>query len=198
MKSLRYLILTLVAVSATAFADNVPKEIKIRVVNFKTCVEQSKLGKQEQSTFEALKKQMENVLAEKEKTLNEIATKFEDADYLDSISPDAETELKRKFRGLNQEYTQLQSQYMQALQQTNYKVIQKLTDTVTAAAATVAKENGLDVVLNEEGAFFVNPALDISQQVITLMDQNFDKEPAENKPAPLDLQSLPKITPDKK
>ena len=44
--------------------------LRIAVVNFKKCVEQSKQGKQEQSSFEAMKKQMESVLAEKEKSLN--------------------------------------------------------------------------------------------------------------------------------
>ncbi len=75
---------------------------KVGVVNFKTCVEQSEMGKKEQANFESLKKQMEGVLEEKEKALNEIANKFNDPDYLDSLSPEAEAELKHKFRSLNQ------------------------------------------------------------------------------------------------
>lgn len=158
-----------------------PDSPKIRVVNFKTCVEESKLGKQEQSSFEALKKQMEGVLSEKEKTLNELATKFEDPDYLDSLSPEAETEMKRKFRNLNQEFTQLQSQYMQSLQQTNFKVVQKLTDTVTKASKEVAERQGVDLILNEEGIFYVSSALDISKQVVTVMDQSFEKDASDAK-----------------
>ncbi|MFQ5729127.1 MAG: OmpH family outer membrane protein, partial [Waddliaceae bacterium] len=81
---------------------------KIGLVNFKACVEKSKFGKQEQDNFEALKKQMEGVLEEKEKTLSEISTKFNDPDYLDSLSSEAEAELKHKFRSLNQELAQHQ------------------------------------------------------------------------------------------
>lgn len=151
--------------------------LKVGIVSFKTCVEQSKIGKQEQASFEALKKQMESVLAEKEKSLNDMASKFNDADYLDSLSPEAETELKRKFRALNQEISQQQNQYLQTLQQTNFKVVQKLQELVTKAAQTIAKNEKLDLVLNEEGSFYSSPSLDISQKVIAILDQDFDKNP---------------------
>lgn len=150
---------------------------KIALVNFKTCVEQSKVGKQEQANFEALKKQMESVLAEKEKTLNEMAAKFNDEDYLDSLAPEAETELKRKFRSMSQEIGQQQNQYLQTLQQTNMKVIQKLTDLVTKASEAVAKNEKLDIVLNEEACFYCSPNLDVTDKVVKLLDEDFEKAP---------------------
>lgn len=156
------------------------KPLKLAVVNFKTCVEQSKLGKQEQAGFESMKKQMESALEEKEKTLNDMAAKFNDPDYLDSLSAEAETEVKRKFRALSQELSGYQNQYMQILQQTNYKVIQKLTDAVSNTSAQYAKENKIDLILNEE-SFFYSIELDISKEIIALMDKQFDKEAAESK-----------------
>jgi len=170
--------------TATNKAD---KKLTIRTVNFNTCVDTSKLGKLEKANFEALKKQMEGILGDKEKTLNEIAEKFEDPDHLDSLSPEAETEMRHDFRNKNQELTQLQSQYYQALNQTNMKVVQKLTEIVNGTAATVAKQNGIDLILSEESYFFAIPELDISPMVVTIMDQLFDeakaKEAATTKPA---------------
>lgn len=163
---------------------SVNRPLKIRVVNFKTCVETSKQGQQEQGSFEALKKQMESVLSDKEKSLNEIAAKFEDPDYLDSLSPEAETEIKRKFRSLNQELTQLQNQYYQALNQTNVKVVQKLTDIVNEASKVVAKQNGFDLVFSDESAFFAAPDLDISTMVVAAMDQKFEELKAKEKENP--------------
>lgn len=160
-------------------ASNNQTSFKVGIVSFKTCVEQSKLGKQEQANFEALKKQMESVLAEKEKTMNEMASKFNDADYLDSLSPEAETELKRKFRALSQEITQQQNQYMQTLQQTNFKVVQKLQDQVTKSSEIIAKNDKIDLILNDEGSFYSSPNLNISNKVIALMDKEFDKNPPE-------------------
>lgn len=150
---------------------------KIAVVNFKQCVEQSKLGKQEQASFEALKKQAESMLQDKEKALTEIAAKLDDSDYLDSLSNEAEAELKHKFRNLNQEMNQDQQRLYNALSQANFKIVQKLTDEVTKAAGEVAKAKGYDLVLNEESAFFFSSKLDITGEVVKMLDE---KVPAAN------------------
>lgn len=160
------------------------KPLKIAVVNFKTCVEQSKMGKQEQSNFESMKKQMESALEEKEKSLNEMANKFNDPDYLDSLSAEAETEVKRKFRALSQELSGNQNQYMQILQQTNMKVIQKLTEAATDASKKYAQNNKIDLVLNEE-SFYYSPELDVSKDIVVLMDKQFEKEAAEQNDKPV-------------
>lgn len=145
-------------------------------VNFKHCVENSKVGKKEQENFESLKKQMEQVLDEKEKALNEISQKFNDADYLDSLSAEAEAELKHKFRNLNQELAQHQQQFYQMLQQANFKVMQKMNDSISTAAKTVAKNKHFDMIINEEGTFYYDPVFDVSKDVIKVMDENFAKE----------------------
>lgn len=169
------LMLTSIANAADTKTDT-KSNLSVGLVNFKTCVEQSKIGKQEQTTFESMKKQMESILEEKEKTLNEIVTKSNDPDYLDSLAPEAETELKRKFRALGQELTQQQNQYYQTLQQANYKIVQRLADAIAKASAEVAKDKKLDLVLNDESGFYHDPSLDISTLVVAKMDEAYDKE----------------------
>ncbi len=167
--------------SPAAGTKNASKALKVGVVSFKKCVEESKIGKFEQANFEGLKKQMESLLADKEKTLNDMGSKLNDPDYLDSLSPEAETELKRKFRALSQEMQQQQNQYMQTLQQTNMKVIQKLQDQVLKATESVAKNDQLDLVLNDEAAFYISPDLDVSAKIISILDQDYDKNPPQAK-----------------
>jgi outer membrane protein len=158
------------------------KPLRIALVNFKTCVEKSKIGQKEQAAFDAMKKQMETILEEKEKALTEVASKFNDIDYLDSLSPDAEAELKRQFRTLNQEFTQQQNQFYQTLSQTNVLVIQKLTEAVTKASEEVAKTNKIDIVLNDESIFYAIGSIDISELVIRVLDDAFAKESKDAKP----------------
>lgn len=146
---------------------------KVGVVNFKNCIEKSKLGKQEQAQFEKMKKQMEEVLAEKEKSFKELAKKIDDEDYLDSLSHEAQAELKHKARTMNQEYSQQQQQFYQLLQQTNFKIMQKLHEEVEKVSKDVAKTKSLDLILNEESAFYFSPALDVSDAIIQAMDQGF-------------------------
>lgn len=160
---------------ATSSLEAAPIQ-NIGIVNFKTCVENSKVGQKEQQNFESMKKQMEDVLVEKEKTLNEIATKFNDPDYLDSLSPEAEAEMKHKFRTHSQELQQHQNQYYQVLNQANFKVIQKIGENITEASKVVAENKNLDIVLNEEMAFFHTDALDISNEVVTVMDQLYKED----------------------
>lgn len=158
-------------------ASNAP--LKVGVVNFKLAVENSKAGKQEQANFEALKKQMDAVMDEREQSLNEIAAKFNDPDYLDSLSTDAENELKHKFRVLSQEMNQIQTQYYQALQQANMKILQELNDQVSEASAQVAKEGKFDMIVNDENCFYSSDALDVTKEVVATMDKNFAKKQKE-------------------
>lgn len=151
-------------------------DIKIGVVNFRKVVENSKQGKQQQATFEGMKSQMESLLQEKEKTLKEFATKLNDADYVDGLAPDAENELKFKYRSLSQEMAQAQQQFLQTLQQANVKIVQMLTEEVTKVASEVAQAQNLDLVLNEDSAFFAKSSLELSDKVIQKMNENFDRE----------------------
>lgn len=155
---------------------NSDQPAKVAIVNFKLCVEKSKMGKKEQETFEAMKKQMETILGDKEKELTALANKLADSDYLDSLSPEKETDMKRQFRAQSQELQQTQNQYLQTLQQANVKIIQKLAEVVAKAAAIVAEEKAIDLVLNEDVSFFHGNKLDISDAVTSIMDDFFDKE----------------------
>lgn len=161
--------------TTTAYSDEAAPTTKIGIVNFKKCAEESKLGQAEQKEFDALKKKMETALADKEKELSELANKLNDTDYRDGLSPEAENELKHKFRTLGQEFQQHQQQYYQALQQANFKIVQKLSENVANAAKAVAKQKGLDLVLNEETTFFHNPTLDMTKLVIAVMDKIQEK-----------------------
>jgi len=153
---------------------------RIGIVNTKKCLEDSKLGKQEQANFEKMKQQMESVLQEKEKALEEIESKVNDDDYMDSISEEAASELKRKKRTIKNEGMQLQNEYMQRLQQANLKIVQRLTEVIGKACAQVAKDksNGqpIDVIFTDEACTFFSPSLDVSDRVVVQMNVIFDAE----------------------
>src|SRR5271168_1171700 len=100
------LIVTLIA-GASLSAD----ALMTGVVNFTTCVTDSKYGKKEQENFESLRKQMASMIESTEKELKDIAAKFEDTEYLDSLSPKAEEEMKIKFQTLQEELGRYQNQF---------------------------------------------------------------------------------------
>lgn len=51
------------------------EELKIGIVNVKTCVEKSRYGQDEKNTFDAMKKQMTESLEKSDKELQELAKK---------------------------------------------------------------------------------------------------------------------------
>jgi outer membrane protein len=169
------ILLTSLGLSSGAFAANEASPT-IGVVNFANCVTESKLGKQEQASFESLKKQMSSLLEDTEKQLNEINAKFNDPEYLDGLSPEAEEELKNKFRSLNEEMGRYQNQYYQVLNQANMRIVQLLGASINSAAEKVAKEKHLSMVINKEAFFFFAPQLEVTPLVIAEMDKTFDIE----------------------
>lgn len=162
-------LLTAMGLTASAFAA----DSNVGIVNFASCVTDSKLGKQEQSSFESLKKQMSTLLEDTEKQLQELAAKFNDQEYLDGLSPEAEQELKGKFEALNQDLQRYQNQYYQVLNQANMRVVQVLSTSISQAAEKVAKDKKLGMVVNKEACFFFAPTLEVTADVITEMDKNY-------------------------
>lgn len=183
MKKLHHLFLCIGVAAFCLSATHAYADTKIGVVNFKTCLEKSNLGKQEQGSFEGMKKQMESILEEKGKVLDALEVKTQDSDYMDSLSPEAEAEFHRKGRAMKQELMQLQNQYLQTLNQANFKIVQKLTEAIAKASKEIAAERKLDLVINEEGSFYYNPQLDISEVVSARMDAIMKQESKDNQAA---------------
>ena len=166
-----------------ALVSSTPTQFKgtrIGIVNTKKCLEESKLGKQEQANLEKKKNQMESILKDKESLLEEIENKLNDDDYMDSISDEAARELTRKKRQIRNEGIQLQNQYLRGLQEENMRIIKKLTDAIGKASAAVALSNPsgqvFDAILSDEATTYYGPSLDVSDSVIKKMNEQFDMD----------------------
>lgn len=161
--------LSFFAISATAAENPL-----IGVVNFATCITESKAGKKEQENMESMRKQMSTLIEDTEKELREIATRFEDTEYLDSLSPKAEEDLKVKFQTLQEDLNRYQNQFYQVLNHAQYQMMQKMSGNISKAAEKVAAEKHLDYVMNKEACFYIRSDLDVTSLVINIMDKDFE------------------------
>ena len=152
------------------------KGLNIGIVNFGKCIETSKYGQFEQKQFETIRVQMQKSIQDLDEQLNASATKLQDKDFIDSLSPEAEHELKQKFQQLGEELQRYQSQYYQIMQQANMKLMQTVAELINEASGNVAKKAHLSLVLNKDAAFHYMDTLDITDEVILDMDKKFDKE----------------------
>ncbi|HEU64185.1 MAG: hypothetical protein KR126chlam4_00385 [Candidatus Anoxychlamydiales bacterium] len=190
MKIKRFILslILLLICSSSLFA--IESKSVIGVVNFMTCLTDSKYGKNEQEQLENIKKQWSSLIEETEKELGDVSAKFEDQDYLDGLSPEAEEELKMKQGALNQDLAKYQNQLYQILNQANYFFIQKMSSNISKASESIAENKKLDLVLNKEACFYNNPKIDITELVIKQMDRNFDKETVKNDEAAKDESKI--------
>ncbi len=150
----------------------------IGVVNFTTCLTESKYAKNEQEQFENIKKQWSSLIEDTEKELQDVTSKLEDQDYLDGLSPEALDELKQKQTALNENVMKYQNQLYQILNQANYFFIQKMSTTISKASEKIARDKKLDLVLNKEACFYNDPKMDVTTLVLKELDTNFEKEAA--------------------
>ena len=148
----------------------------IGVVSLDQVLNESKFGQQEQSGFEALQKQFSGTIEALDKELAEISDKAGDEDYMDSLSEDAENEMKTRFQQLMQQRGQQENQAMQILQQERYRLVQTLNTEVMRASQIVAKAKKFEMVLRDEAVFFFNSDMDVTKEVIVEMDKLFDTE----------------------
>ena len=146
------------------------------IVNFPTCVTESKYGKREQEAFETIKSQVITLISDIEKQLDDISTKLQDREFVDGLSPDAEQELRVKHQALQEEYNRHQNQYIQIVQQANINLFQTMNTHVTTAAQALAKQKDLSMVVREDACLFYNPSCDITVDVIKEMDRTFDED----------------------
>jgi Skp family chaperone for outer membrane proteins len=165
------------------------KDASIGVVNFQTCIMESKYGKYEQEQLEKVKKQWSSLIEDTEKQFKEVSSKLEDTEYLESLSADAKKELQEKQQSLGNDLSKYQSQLYQMLNQAQYFFIQKMFANISKASEEVAKKNDLKMLLNKEVFFYyAEDDMDQTNKVITEMDAMFAKEQAvsentEEKPA---------------
>jgi len=147
-----YKILTIMVLAMTfsgklTAASN--KSGPVAVVNFTKCITDSKPGKHEQENLEYMRKQMTSMMEESEKELKNITDKFSDADYMDSLSPKTEEELKAKYQALSEELGRYQQQYYQVSNQASYQLMQKMNSIISKAAEKIAKRKNLAYVVNK-------------------------------------------------
>jgi outer membrane protein len=153
------------------------------VINPSTCISESKYGKQEQEAFDQLHNQIASLVADKEKQLTDITDKLNNPEFVDSLSPEAEQEMKSSQQSLYEEIAYSKNQYSQILQQAQMKMYHLIGGYIQKASEVIAKKKNIPIMLNSDVVFYALPQFDVTTLIIEEMDKNFAKEKAEQKTA---------------
>lgn len=161
---------------AASESEGSSKAFQLGVVNFKTCAENSKIGKQEQNAIEAMHKQLVGNLEKMEKEFVELNNKLQDPDFRDSLSPEAEGQLSQQRQKLADDLASGRNQFYQMMNQAQYKLMQVMGMHISRASQIVAKREALDMVVTEDACFYFTPTRNLTTQIITEMDRLYDEE----------------------
>ncbi|MGE3954498.1 MAG: OmpH family outer membrane protein [Parachlamydiales bacterium] len=157
-------------------SSTMPKVQMIGILDFQQCVDNSKEGKEQGEQLKSIEAQLSSTIQETEKGLQEIIQKAQDPDYRDSLSPEAEREMLQRGQMLHGQLQEQRQQFYQIMQQAEMQVIQQLRVGVARAAGVVAKKYNLDLVLPENATFYFKSGMDITKDVITELDKQFDQD----------------------
>lgn len=170
---------SLSAQSATSFSSQ--QSLKVGVINTRRCMEEAKASKHERTNLEKMKSQMESVLKDKEKAIQSIQSKLQDEDYMDSLSDEAERELKHKRKTLMEEGMELNKQFVDTLENANMKIVQSLIEQISKICKEIAVDptQPLDIIFTSEACTYYGEQLDITDRVLAKLDARFDAEQKE-------------------
>ena len=172
MKKLCITLALLVGAITTTHAE----ELKVGIVNFQTCVMESQFGKREQEQLQTIKEQMESLVKDLDKKLADVGEKLGDPDYLDTLSPEGEAELKSEFQMGQEEMQRYQGQYYQVMQQSQARLHQVMAHHIAQASEKVAEANKLSHVIHRDVCFYSSSSFDVTDQIIETMDKAFEEE----------------------
>ncbi len=145
-------------------------------VNFDTCILESKHGQHRTSAFHDAENKAKAVIADLEKQIQTLSDKLEDSEYLDGLSPEAEEELRSQLRMQSENLMRSQQQYYQGMNQARMQLIDSLRSCVQQACESVAKKHKLSMIIQKDSCFYYEPTQDITAEVVSEMDKNFEKE----------------------
>ena len=145
------------------------------VLNFHTLAADSKLGKQENASFEAMRTQMVSMLEETRKQAEELEKKLADPEFRDSLSPEADAEHQTKLENFKMDLQRYRAQYAQVMEQAQMRFMQAMTQSINTASDTVRKNKNLLMIVHKDACPSVDPSLDVTQSILEEMDSSFEE-----------------------
>jgi outer membrane protein len=151
-------------------------EQKVGVVNFENIFLETKLGKQEQTSFETMRKQFATLLEDTEKRYRELDTELQDKDIIDGLSPEAEAKKRSDLAQMGEDLGRYNQQYYQFMQQGQHKIMQTVFGGISQASEKLAAAKGYTMILNKQACFYSAPTLDVTADLVKEMDKNFEED----------------------
>lgn len=157
------------------------------IVNPTSCMEKSKFASAKREEIETFGKELQVKLESLHKEYKEVEDKLKNTEYVDSITPEAEKALENEKAAKAQKLGMAQSEFSQMMQQKQMEFYQALQENIGEASQQIAQEKKLDNIASKDLFFFFDQKLDVTDEVISKMDELFEQKEFEAKKATSEL-----------
>lgn len=149
---------------------NLVAETKIAYINSDLVLENSQEGQRIQTIITTLQEEWNNQLLAKE---NEFKTKFEEYQNLPVMTDEEyKKEKEAELQKIDVEYSQLQQEISGKAKQKQDELLNPILQKLGDVTQQIATEKGLSAIfdLNISGLVYIDPALDITDEVVEKLD----------------------------
>jgi outer membrane protein len=156
--------------------ETFPTTSRFAVYNPRRCAEESKMGREAESTLMNLKDQLSSQLEPIQKELMELVEKGRNADYMESLSMEARRDLEKRFQELSAEFDNKREQFDEILNEAKGRAFSQLNVHMERAGHVVGREKGIETIARNE-AFLIYPhSIDVTTPMIVELDKIYDRE----------------------
>lgn len=143
---------------------------KIGLVNLNRVFKEYEGTKSQESKLEKVSTEKQ---AEREKMVTEIRNMRDELALLNDDSREKQRQaIDEKLKNL----AQFDQQARNFLSEQREEAIQALLKDIEGIVNDVAKQKGLDLVLTDRAALYFTPGIDISQEILTILNQKYSKK----------------------
>ncbi len=145
-------------------------QLKIAVIDMQKIIFESKEGKKAKAQWEKEYKQKKAQIDKKAKELERLREELKKNAAV--LSEKAKKKKQEEFRKKAMELQFMKQEAMQYLQKRNAELVDALIKDAIKVVKEYAKKNGYSIVIDKSGkVVYSDPSLDVSSQIIRLMDK---------------------------
>lgn len=144
---------------------------KVAVLNYSAVIRGSSAGKKAFAEFE---KKVADKRAEFEQRSNEISTlQRQLVEQTASLNPEAQRALSKNIEAKNTRLTRAQEDAQKEFNEMQQEIVRRIAAQLRPLVDKYAQEQNISVIVNfSQAVFFVNPAIEITQEIIDLLDNS--------------------------
>jgi outer membrane protein len=169
MKKLTGIVMLAVTLLCLQLGASAAEPIKIGVLDFQRCIQESNEGKRLAEALKNKQAEMQKDVEKKQQELVEMQKELEKQSLM--LSMDAKTEREKGFEKKKRDFQYLMQDLNEEMKKLESDAKVSILTTLSGVVETIAKQQKFDLITERANILYFSPGLDISDQVIAELNK---------------------------